>query len=407
MRAASPCSWSNRTSTRRWRSRTTATCCRRAAWWRPGGRTSSLTGRKYAKPISGRTSLALRRDDRIARAIYSSHVHRRPDIVAGRAVGGDAVVARMKNGTTDAVFEVKANSLQTPSLEIALPGAETPSAATRACPACGGARNHAHRFITNGCDILQCESCGLGRTETSGFDPATYYTKDYFSGRHADGYSDYLGAEPVLRREFAHSVDFIRTYRRSGKLLELGAAYGFFLMEAARHFDVAGIELAVDAVEHGRRAGLNVVQGMADEATLRQFSHMDVIVLFDVIEHLPDPRETLALCHRQLTPGGIVVITTGDFGSTLARLAGVRWRLMTPPQHLWFFTQESMRRMSQGLGFSLEHADHPWKIVPASLVVFQLRRMLGLRSAGITSAGRVGIPVNLFDAMRLVLRKAA
>jgi branched-chain amino acid transport system ATP-binding protein len=55
MRAASPCSWSNRTSTRRWRSRTTATCCRRAAWWRPGDRTSSPTGRKYAKPISGRT----------------------------------------------------------------------------------------------------------------------------------------------------------------------------------------------------------------------------------------------------------------------------------------------------------------------------------------------------------------
>jgi SAM-dependent methyltransferase len=178
-------------------------------------------------------------------------------------------------------------------------------------------------------------------------------------------------------------------------------------MEAARHFDVAGIELAADAVEHGRRAGLNVVQGMADEATLRQFGHMDVIVLLDVIEHLPDPRETLALCHRQLNPGGIVVITTGDFGSPLARLAGVRWRLMTPPQHLWFFTQESMRRMSHGLGFSMEHADHPWKIVPASLIVFQLRRMLGMRSAGMTSAGRVGIPVNLFDAMRVVLRKAS
>jgi hypothetical protein len=80
---------------------------------------------------------------------------------------------------------------------------------------------------------------------------------------------------------------------------------------------------------------------------------------------------------------------------------------MTPPQHLWFFTQESIRRMSQGLGFSLEHADHPWKIVPPSLIVFQLRRMLGMRSAGMTSAGRVGIPVNLFDAMRVVLRKAS
>jgi SAM-dependent methyltransferase/predicted RNA-binding Zn-ribbon protein involved in translation (DUF1610 family) len=301
---------------------------------------------------------------------------------------------------------MKASSLQTSSPEVEVPAAKPAAAVARACPACGDTRHHALRFRTNGCDIWQCEDCGLGRTETSGFDPAAYYTEDYFSGRHSDGYSDYLGAEPVLRREFARSVEFIRSYRRDGKLLELGCAYGFFLMEAARHFDVAGIELAEDAAAHGRRTGLKVVQGMADEANLRQIGHVDVIVLFDVIEHLPDPRETLALCYRQLNPGGIIVITTGDFGSMVAKLAGVRWRLMTPPQHLWFFTQESMRRMSAGLGLSMEHVDHPWKIVPASLIAFQLRRMLGMRPASTASAGRVGIPVNLFDAMRVVLRKA-
>ncbi len=139
---------------------------------------------------------------------------------------------------------------------------------------------------------------------------------------------------------------------------------------------------------------------------LRQIGHVDVIVLFDVIEHLPNPRETLALCHEYLNPGGIIVITTGDFGSVVAKLTGVKWRLMTPPQHLWFFTQESVRLMSAGLGLSVEHVDHPWKIVPASLIAFQLRRMLGLRSAGGAATSRVGVPVNLFDAMRIVLRKA-
>jgi SAM-dependent methyltransferase len=252
---------------------------------------------------------------------------------------------------------------------------------------------------------LQCRSCGLGRTETSGFDPASYYTEDYFSGGHADGYADYLGAEPVLRREFAHSVDFIRRYRSNGRLLELGCAYGFFLQEAARYFEVAGIELARDAAEHGRRAGLNVLSGSASAENLRQIGHADVIVLFDVIEHLPDPRETLDLCRQHLNPGGIIVITTGDFGSAVARLAGARWRLMTPPQHLWFFTQNSVRMMSASLGLSMIHVDHPWKTVPASLIVFQLRRMLGLRSAGIATSSRIGLPVNLFDAMRIVLRK--
>jgi SAM-dependent methyltransferase len=277
---------------------------------------------------------------------------------------------------------------------------------SRPCPACGRRTEHLFRFRINGCDILQCGECGLGRTETSGFDPAAYYTEDYFSGRRLDGYSDYLGAEPVLRREFARSVGFIRRYRDHGKLLELGCAYGFFLMEAAPYFDVAGIELAAEAADHGRRAGLNVLDGIADAANLRRIGHVDVIVLFDVVEHLPQPRETLALCCQHLNPGGIIVITTGDFGSMAAKLAGARWRLMTPPQHLWFFTQESMRRLSTGLGLALEHVDHPWKIVPASLIVFQLRRMLGWRGEGVTTASRIGVPVNLFDAMRVVLRKA-
>ena len=53
----------------------------------------------------------------------------------------------------------------------------------------------------------------------------------------------------------------------------------------------------------------------------------------------------------------------------------------------------------------MEHVDHPWKIVPASLIAFQLRRMLGLRGGAVASASRIGLPVNLFDAMRVVLRK--
>jgi len=51
--------------------------------------------------------------------------------------------------------------------------------------------------------------------------------------------------------------------------------------------------------------------------------HVDVITLFDVIEHLPHPDETLALCERHLEPGGIIVITTGDFASPIARFAGL------------------------------------------------------------------------------------
>src|SRR5262249_7180751 len=159
-------------------------------------------------------------------------------------------------------------------------------------------------------------------------------TSDYFSGGKSDGYADYPGAEPILRREFAGTVKFVREWRSCGRLVEVGCAYGYFLQEAKAFFDVCGIELATEAAIHCRKSGLQVFTGMADETNLQQIGSTDVFVLLDVIEHLPDPRETLRLLTRHLNPGGIIIITTGDFGSPVARLLGRHWRLMTPPQHL-------------------------------------------------------------------------
>jgi SAM-dependent methyltransferase len=280
---------------------------------------------------------------------------------------------------------------------------ETAQLRVLSCPACGSITSHAYLFRKNGCEILRCMECGLGRAEARDFDPAGYYTQDYFSGGHADGYANYLGAERVLRREFARTVGFIRKHCDGGRLLELGCAYGFFLQEAKRYFDVAGIELAEDAAAHCRRNGLRVLTGVADDVHMGALGSMDVIVLLDVIEHLPEPHETLMLCARHLRPGGIVVLTTGDFGSTFARLAGASWRLMTPPQHLWFFTAASIERLAARLAMRVEALDHPWKIVPASLILFQL----GLKYAGAARGSRLGVPVNLLDAMRIVLRRTA
>lgn len=273
------------------------------------------------------------------------------------------------------------------------------------CPACTAATEHRHLFTKNNCDILQCTACGLGRTLTPDFEPEQYYTGDYFSGVHADGYADYRGSEQILRREFAHTVDFIRKYRAGGRLLDIGCAYGFFLMEAQPYFNVSGIELAADAAAFCRERGLSTITGIADDKTLASLGTMDVIVMLDVIEHLTDPRQTLALCYQHLAPGGILIITTGDFASFCARLAGRHWRLMTPPQHLWFFTPASVERLAGSLGFHLETCDHPWKLVPLSLIAFQLQRIAGIRPGQSHAGSGIGLPVNMFDAMRCVLRK--
>ena len=273
------------------------------------------------------------------------------------------------------------------------------------CPACGYPTEHRFLYSKNGCDILQCAGCGLGRAEAKSFNPKDYYTDEYFSGGQADGYADYRGAEPVLRREFARTVDFIRRRKSAGRLLDVGCAFGFFLQEARRHFEVLGIEISDDAARYARQQGLHVLTGIAGEATLARLGTMDVVVLLDVIEHLPAPHETLSLCTKHLNPGGIIVITTGDFASLYARLAGPHWRLMTPPQHLWYFTLVSIEHLAQRLDLHLESCEHPWKIVPISLILFQVSRMFGIRRKSLPAATWLGLPINLFDAMRVVLRK--
>jgi SAM-dependent methyltransferase len=288
--------------------------------------------------------------------------------------------------------------------ETARPRATAARETVLACPACGTRTSHRFLYTKNRCDIFQCAACGLGRAQAPAFDPTAYYTQGYFSGDHADGYADYLGAEPVLRREFARTVAFIRRYRGAGKLLEVGCAYGFFLQEAKRYFTVRGIELADDAAAYCRRQGLAVETGTTDEVS-SSGGPFDVIVLLDVIEHLPDPRATMATLGRALGPDGVVVLTTGDFASLAARALGSAWRLMTPPQHLWFFTPRSMERLAAGAGLEIASLDHPWKIVPLSLVAYHLGRMAGVRVK--LPATRVGLPINLFDAMRVVLRRKA
>lgn len=277
------------------------------------------------------------------------------------------------------------------------------------CPACARLTPHDELYEKNGCVVRRCVACGLGSAEPRDFQPEAYYTGDYFNGGHSDGYSDYAGSESVLRAEFARVVDVLKQHCRSGgRLLEVGSAYGFFLKEAQSSFDVHGIELAKDAVDACHRAGLrNVQQGVVDEDTLARVGPVDAVVMLDVIEHLPDPFETLRLCNKILKPGGVILITTGDFDALIARLTGRHWRLMTPPQHLWYFSRTSFSSMADSLALNMVSCTRPWKLVPLSLILFQIARMAGinLKGSSLIRSSRLGIPVNLFDAMRVVLRK--
>ena len=234
------------------------------------------------------------------------------------------------------------------------------------------------------------------------FDLERYYSAGYFQGGAVDGYADYAGSESSLRAEFRQTLAHIlRLAPRRGALLEFGCAYGYFLEEAARHFDsTLGIELSAEAVAIARARGLNVQAGVVDDALAGPF---DAVVGLDVIEHVPEPAETVAHLSRVMAPNGVLVLTTGDWGSPLARVMGPRWRLMTPPQHVSFFTPKAMQALLNRAGLVVVEISRPWKRVPLALFAYQAQRILGLRPRVLRIPG--ALRMNLFDAMRVTARK--
>jgi SAM-dependent methyltransferase len=280
-----------------------------------------------------------------------------------------------------------------------------------ACSACA-ARDGAKRlYRVNGCSIVQCPACGTARAvDIQAFDPQAYYTGDYFNGGHADGYADYRGSRDVLIAEFARTARFLASKMRphgKPRLLELGSAYGYFLEAAeAQGFEAHGVEIAQAPVDDCIARGLQRVHaGVLTEPLAQRIGEIDAVVLLDVVEHLDDPYGVLELACRRLSPGGALLLTTGDFGSLFARASGRRWRLMTPPQHLWFFTAPGMRALARRLGLVCESIDHPGKRVPLGLMAYQAARGLGIRFEAPRAWNALALPVNLFDAMRVVMRK--
>jgi SAM-dependent methyltransferase len=275
------------------------------------------------------------------------------------------------------------------------------------CPICSvggrGDEPAGRVFTVKGFPIARCPVCRLLWTDTSpGFDTNSIYTEDYFQGGVPDGYSDYLGSEKLLAREFETRLAFVRSFQPGGRLFEIGCATGGFLQQAKKYFEVQGTDVSEFAIQAAREKGLEVRCGEFEASRIDAASH-DVFVLFDTIEHLPDPIDTLRNVGACLRPGGAVFLTTGDSASLMARVCGARWRLMTPPQHLWFFSRQSLTKLLSDLGFEVLRVDYPWRLVPLQLIWYQAFRGGAKPLPGWFDS--MAIPANLFDSMMVVARK--
>ena len=225
----------------------------------------------------------------------------------------------------------------------------------RACPVCGTAAP-APLFTKSGFHMVRCGACSLVYV---GEDPATIdfnvlYGQSYYTGGSDAVFADYVGQEAARRAQARRKLALLRhlppRIPRQGRLLDVGCAAGFFLAEAQAHYTVQGVELSDWSSSYARnRFGLRVVTGTLHDARLPA-THFDVVTLWDVIEHVPDPVPLLAEAARVLKPGGRLVLTTGDWGSAYAQRRGADWHLMTPPWHLSMFSRATLARAALTAG---------------------------------------------------------
>lgn len=278
------------------------------------------------------------------------------------------------------------------------------------CQICNAVRQHKIVYLVQGYPICKCEVCGVGRVDVENFDPKDYYNNGYFTGEYEHSYVDYIGSKKILSEEFAKTVEFIRDIGPAdGTLLEVGCAYGLFLQQAKHHFQVYGVELVPAAAAFCKESGLtDVKHGVLVKDDLEKIGVLDAAVMLDVIEHIDNVAETVGMIAEHLRPGGSFTITTGDWGSFVARITGSRWRLMAPPLHLWYFTPSSLARLGEQFGLKLISCSHPWKIVPLELILQQASTMIGLHiKVSLPKPFKnFGLPVSLGDAVRVVFRKA-
>lgn len=274
--------------------------------------------------------------------------------------------------------------------------------ADRTCLVCGAAR-----FAPHLGDLLRCAACGFVTAALDApIDPRALYGEAYFRG---DEYLDYAADEAFIKRTLRPRLAAVRAHVPGGRLLEIGSAYGFFLDLARPHFDVVGFEVSAAAARHAReRLGLDV---RTDDVTACPVETIggpvDATVMLDVIEHLEHPDRVIARVAALSRPGALLLITTGDIGSWVARRRGRRWRLIHPPTHLHYFSRATLTRLLARHGFTVRDI----RAVPVvrsvrqtlySILVLRMQRpALYARLAPWVPAA-LGFPLNTFDIMQVV-----
>jgi 2-polyprenyl-3-methyl-5-hydroxy-6-metoxy-1,4-benzoquinol methylase len=231
------------------------------------------------------------------------------------------------------------------------------------CNACGGGAFDP-LLCKDGYELVRCGDCGLICVANPPSDEQRAQLYSFESGYHVS-----LDADPVSvafhAREAAANLRALQRWARSGKLLDIGCSTGLFLSAArAAGWDGQGLEYSPDSSRIAREVHHLEVRTGELRADTYPPGSFDVVTLWDVIEHVPDPFATLVLIRHILAPGGRLFLKTPNADGLYPRLS-LRlahrlgfWGHAEPPGHLYQFSVATLSRLAERAGYAVVEARH-------------------------------------------------
>lgn len=224
-------------------------------------------------------------------------------------------------------------------------------AAVASCVICGAEcrttrRVHTHfgPFIS----IADCANCGHV-FQCPLFDKS--YADEFFAAAYAEGHENtYFDPQLKVRHARALYDAFARKCPGTKRILEIGGGLGAFSSVLVENgHDVVSTEMSEAGVRRARELfGLTMHLGPVDSLPL--CDPFDAIIMWDVIEHLPQPDSVIGTAAERLKPGGWLALTTGNYESASRFSGGDSWWCWAP-DHYHYFSPRTLARLLNRLQF--------------------------------------------------------
>lgn len=254
--------------------------------------------------------------------------------------------------------------------------------------------------------VVSCAACGLQFATPA---PSVADLAEHYRASFARAYGNYVRAEAVKLEHFARKLDEISEHARPpGSLLDVGCANGYLLQVASdRGWQVRGVEInpaVAELLPEPLRAFVHFGT-LDDYPGDRRF---DLITMFDVLEHVPNPRATLVRCIELLAPGGAIAIQLPCVDSAQARLLGRRWYHYGPPSHLTFFSLPTISSLLADLDLEVVRSGWTRKTFSLEYLWRQLSSVYASGFAKELRFGRIGqLPFPVPMSERLIVARRA